>query len=269
MNAAAGSEPVAVLRCARRVWAIGPAHGMREKLVALHQFLWERFEAGDRLVYLGNYMGLGPDVIGTIDELVSFRTATLCRAGMEPEDIVFLRGAQEEMWRKLLQIQFAPAPLDVFEWMMSRGVDATLAAYGGERTEGAGRCRGGPLAITRWTNGLREAMRRHPGHEDVMVSLRQAAMTQGRELLFTHAGIDPTRPLNAQGDAFWWGSSRFAALAEPYEGFRTVVAGFRADHPGIVTMPHAALVDGGCGFGGSLVAACFELDGRMVDRIEV
>ena len=76
---------------------------MRDKLVALHAVLWERFQAGDRLVYLGNYMGLGPDVIGTIDELISFRTATLCRAGMEPEDIVFLRGAQEEMWRKLLQ----------------------------------------------------------------------------------------------------------------------------------------------------------------------
>lgn len=269
MNAAAGSEPVAVLRCARRVWAIGPMHGMRAKLVALHEFLWERFEAGDRLVYLGNYMGLGPDVIGTIDELVSFRTAVLCRAGVEPEDIVFLRGAQEEMWRKLLQIQFAPAPLDVFEWMMSRGVDATLAAYGGERAEGAGRCRGGPLAITRWTNALRDAMRRHPGHEDVMVSLRQAAMTEGGELLFTHAGIDPTRPLHAQGDVFWWGSSRFANLQEPYEGFRTVVAGFRADHPGIVVTPHAAVVDAGCGFGGKLAAGCFDLEGRMVDRIEV
>jgi serine/threonine protein phosphatase 1 len=269
MNAAAGSETVAVLRYARRVWAIGPTHGMRDKLVALHAVLWDRFEAGDRLVYLGNYMGLGPDVVGTIDELVSFRTATLCRAGMEPEDIVFLRGAQEEMWRKLLQIQFAPAPLDVFEWMMSRGVDATLAAYGGERTEGAGRCRGGPLAITRWTSGLRDAMRRHPGHEDVMISLRQAAMTEGRELLFAHAGVDPTRPLEAQGDVFWWGSSRFAELSEPFDGFRLVVAGFRADHPGVVVAPHSALLDGGCGYGGSLAAACFDLDGRMVDRIDV
>lgn len=269
MNAAAGSEAVAVLRCARRVWTVGAAHGMRGKLSALHEVLWDRFQAGDRLVYLGNYMGLGPDVIGTIDELVAFRTGILCRAGMEPEDIVFLRGAQEEMWRKLLQIQFAPAPLDVFEWMMGRGVEATLAAYGGTRTDGVGRCRGGPLALTRWTNGLREAMRRHPGHEDVMISLRQAAMTEGRELLFTHAGVDPTRALDAQGDVFWWGSSRFAALSEPYEGFRTVVAGFRADHPGIDAAGYSTVLDGGCGFGGTLVAACFDLDGRMADRIEV
>lgn len=269
MNAAAGSEAIAVLRCARRVWAVGPAHGMRGQLAALHQALWDRFQAGDRLVYLGNFMGHGPDVIGTIDELVAFRTAILCRAGMEPDDIVFLRGAQEEMWRKLLQIQFAPAPLDVFEWMMARGVDATLSAYGGNRTEGVGRCRGGPLAITRWTSGLREAMRRHPGHEEVMIALRQAAMTEGRELLFAHAGIDPTCRLDAQADVFWWGSSRFAALSEPYEGFRKVVAGFRADHPGIVTTAHTAILDAGCGFGGPLVAACFELDGQIADKIEV
>lgn len=244
-------------------------HAEVGRLREAHSELAARLLPGDRLVYLGNLIGHGQATIATLDELLAFRRDFLCLPGVEPEDIVYLRGAQEEMWRKLLQIQFAPAPLDVFEWMMSRGVDATLAAYGGERAEGAGRCRGGPLAITRWTNALRDAMRRHPGHEDVMVSLRQAAMTEGGELLFTHAGIDPTRPLHAQGDVFWWGSSRFANLQEPYEGFRTVVAGFRADHPGIVVMPHAAVVDAGCGFGGKLAAGCFDLEGRMVDRIEV
>ena len=100
------------LVCARRVWAVGAIHADAQRLERLHDRLAERFAPGDRLVYLGNYMGTGPDVAGTIDELISFRTAILCRAGMEPDDIVFLRGAQEEMWRKLLQIQFAPAPLD-------------------------------------------------------------------------------------------------------------------------------------------------------------
>lgn len=262
-------ELIAVLRYARRVWAVGAIHGERVRLSALHDALWDRFRPGDRLVYLGNYIGVGPDVPGTLDELLAFRTSILCRPGMEPEDIVFLRGAQEEMWRKLLQIQFAPAPLDVFEWMMGRGVDVTLKAYGGDRTEGAGRCRGGPLALTRWTGGILEAVRKHPGHHELLISVRRAAVTEGNALLLTHAGIDPERDLEQQGDAFWWGSRRFDALEQPYRGFRRVVCGFEAGHGGPAIEGHVARLDAGCGFGGKLAAGCFTLDGTLADLIEV
>lgn len=262
-------ELIAVLRCARRVWAVAAIHGERDRLAALHAALWDRFQPGDRLVYLGNYLGVGPDIPGTLDELLAFRTSILCRPGMEPEDIVFLRGAQEEMWRKLLQIQFAPAPLDVFEWMMRRGVDATLKAYGADRTEGAGRCRGGPLALTRWTSGVLEAVRRHPGHHELLISVRRAAVTEDGGLLLAHAGIDPERELDQQGDAFWWGSRRFAGMAGPYRGFRRVVAGFEANHTGPRIEEHVARLDAGCGFGGRLAAGCFALDGSLADLIEV
>ncbi len=265
----AAEELFAVLRCARRVWAVAAIHGERARLSTLHDTLWSRFQPGDRLVYLGNYIGVGPDVTGTLDELLSFRTSILCRPGMEPEDIVFLRGAQEEMWRKLLQIQFAPNPLDVFEWMMAHGVDVTLKAYGGDRSEAAGRCRGGALALTRWTGGILESVRRHPGHHELLISLRRAALTEGNDLLFCHAGIDPDRDLDQQGDSFWWGSRRFGIVDEPYRGFRRVICGFAPGHSGPAITGHVARLDAGCGFGGRLVAGCFALDGNLTDMIEV
>src|SRR3546814_14736289 len=76
--------------------------------VCSSDLLAARLLPGDRLVYLGNMVGHGTATIATLDELLAFRRDFLCLPGVEPEDIVYLRGAQEEMWRKLLQIQFAP-----------------------------------------------------------------------------------------------------------------------------------------------------------------
>jgi len=59
------------------------------------------------LLYLGNYLG-GGDPVTTIDRLLAFRTYLLAAPGMFTSDIVYLRGMQEEIWAKLLQIQFAP-----------------------------------------------------------------------------------------------------------------------------------------------------------------
>lgn len=265
----AADEIFGVLRCARRVWAVASVHGEAEKLKALHGALWNRFQPGDRLVYLGNMIGVGPDIPGTLDEILSFRVSVLCRPGMEPDDIVFLRGAQEEMWRKLLQLQFAPDPLTVYEWMMRRGVAATLSAYGLDQAEGAGRCRGGALALTRWTNGVLDAVRRHPGHHELMISLRRAAITESNDLLFVNAGVDPLRELVQQGDSFWWGSRNFRDLDKSYDGFHKVVTGFDPSHSGPAVAAFTAKLDGGCGYGGRLVAGCFSLDGNLDDIIEV
>ena len=265
----AAAEIFAVLNCAQRVWGVAAVHGEAERLRALHAALSPRFRPGDRLVYLGNYLGRGAAIRATLDELLAFRRELLCRPGLEPEDIVYLRGTQEEMWRKLLQLQFAPAPGEVFEWMMRQGVGATLEAYGEPAERARTRLREGALALSRWTSALRETVRGNPGHEELLTSLRRAAYTRGGELLFVHAGIDPERPLTEQIDTFWWGSGNFAALAEPYAGFALVVSGFDRTRAGPRFGPVTATLDGGCGFGGSLNAACFDLAGRKVDWIEV
>lgn len=267
--ATATDERFAVLTQATRVWAVGAIQGEAERLQALHAELESRFAPGDRLVYLGNYLGQSAAVHATLDALLDFRRRLLTRPGLETGDIVFVRGAQEEMWHKLLQIQFATDPRQVFEWMLEQGVGAALEAYGGNAESAYQTFRDGVVATTRWTSELRAAMQRHPGHEEILTALKRAAYTEGGELLLVHAGVDPSRPVSEQGDALWWGSGYFATITEPYQGFRRVIRGFARSQQADLESPFTATLDGGAGFGGSLIAACFDLDGRHSDVIEI
>ena len=153
--------------------------------------------------------------------------------------------------------------------MVAQGVEATLAAYGASSEEATLAAREGVLALTRWTSQLRERVRGCDGHFALMSSLRHAAYTDDGALLFVHAGIDPQRPLSAQSDSFWWGGSGFAAMAEPYDGYRLVVRGFDRRHGGFQQSPVTVTLDAGCGFGGTLMAACFGPEGGLAERFEV
>lgn len=258
-------ERFARLRGASRIWAVAAIHGEAARLARLHESLWPRLRAGDRVVYLGNYLGRGPDIPGTVAELLAFRCAVLAKPGGFACNVVFLRGAQEEMWQKLLQLQFASAPREVFSWMLQHGVGETLAAYGADVERGMQACREGAMGLTRWTAGLRQAMHAAPGHTQLMTALRRAAFSEA--LLFVSAGLDFSRPLDAQGDAFWWGGGRFLD-AGPFPGFRRVIRGYDPRHAGLVETPDAVSLDAGCGFGGPLLAACFDPEGRILEMLE-
>ncbi|MBF0372521.1 MAG: hypothetical protein HQL39_03795 [Alphaproteobacteria bacterium] len=259
----------ATLRGGGRLWAVAAIHGDVERLAALHAVLAERIGAEEPLVYLGNYFGRGQAVRETVEELLVFRRRMMARPGAEEREIVFLRGAQEEMWQKLLQLQFAPNPSQVLQWMVEQGVGATIAAYGGDPRDGFLAAREGILAVTRWTANLRQSMRGHDGHMALMTVLKHAAFTDDDRILFVHGGLDPARPLSAQSDSFWWGAAGFAMLTEqPYGSFRLVVRGSDRRHGGIRLDGHAFTLDGGCGFGGPLCAACFDADGNVLDVLE-
>ncbi len=266
----ATTEPdkFSVMTGARRVWAVAAVHGERDRLAALHGAMEARFEPGDRLVYLGNYLGLGPDITGTLDELLLFRRALMARFTLFDGDIVHLRGAQEEMWQKLLQIQIAQDPAQVLEWMLAQGLDATLEAYGIIADAVRMRCREGPLALARWSVELRESVRAHPGHEALLASLRRAALTADHGLLFVHAGFDPQRPLSAQSDTLWWGGGDFDAIETTVEGFRRVVRGYDPAHAGPAENSIAMTIDTGCGHGGKLTAVCLDANGEVQDAAE-
>jgi serine/threonine protein phosphatase 1 len=261
-------EKFATLRAARRVWAVASVHGEADRLRALHGELAPRFEPGDRLVYLGNYLGRGAAVRATIDELLAFRLMLLAQPGAHVCDVAYLRGAQEEMWQKLLQLQFAPNPREVLDWMVKQGIGATLAAYGGHAEQGIAAARDGARALTRWTGELRAAMHAVPGHTRLMSALKRAAFTVDGSLLFVHAGIDTERPLTAQSDSFWWASGSFQRIDQPYSGFKMIVRGFDPAHAGLRQTAYTTSLDAGCGFGGALLAACLDLDGRIVERLE-
>ena len=258
----------AQLRDARRVWAVAAINGAAQRLIRLHDTISDRFQEGDRIVYLGNYIGYGDAVLATIDELLDFRRRILGRQRGFACDVVFLRGAQEEMWQKLLQLQFAPNPGKVLQWMVSAGMEATVQAYGGDLRQGFAATRDGPRTITRWTGALRSAMNITPGHTTLFSALRHAASTEKLSVLFVHAAIDPSRPLAAQGDSFWWGRDDILALKGPFAGFRRVVRGIDREQRSFVERDFAVSLNGGAGRFGRLTAACFGAGGQVLELIE-
>jgi serine/threonine protein phosphatase 1 len=265
----AEGQLLATLRPGSRIWAVGSVHGDVDRLAALHRELWRRLGPGDQIVYLGGYLGYGPSVIDTVNELLLFRRAVIATPGADMDDVIYLRGAQEEVWQKLLQLQFAQGPGAVLDWMIEHGADATISAYGGRVAEGKEASGQGVLALTRWTNTLRQAVREWDGHSTLMSTLRHAAQTADGKLLFVHAGLDPARPVESQVDRFWWGANAFETLDQPYGDYALVVRGFAPPGPMIRTDGPIVTIDGGSGRGGTLVAVCLDGQGAITDSIQV
>lgn len=261
----------AALDSPRTVWAVSAVHGEPERLAALHDALSERVSPGDRLVYLGNYTGYGPDAGQTIDEILAFRRHVLSTPGMRPDDIIYLRGGQEEMWSKLLQLQFSRKPADTLLWMLGNGMSSTLQSYGISPHDGIMAAREGVMSLTRWTAGIRAAMRRRAGHEIFMNQYRRAAFTsvEGRTpVLFVNAGYDPALPFDTQEDSFWWSGASFNGIQDHTPPFDKIIRGYDPKHEGIRINCVTASLDGGCGFGGPLVAAGMSADGEIFELLE-
>jgi serine/threonine protein phosphatase 1 len=257
-----------LLKRCRRVWTISPIHGHVDSLIRAHDAIDSYFETGDRIVYLGNYLGSGDDVAATVDELLSFRRYTMSRPHIFRQDIVYLRGAQEEMWNKVLQLQFAATPVRIIEWMLSKGIAGTLRAYGSSANNALSNARGTVADLTRWTSELRRGMQRYPGHIEFLSHLKRAAYTDSNTMLFVHAGIDPGLPLDQQSDAFWWGHPDFNTIDRRYFGFNRVVTGWDHQHQGVTETETKTVLDAGCGFGGTLLVGCFDAYGTLLSVIE-
>ena len=212
-------------------------------------------------------MGHGPRVSETINELLNFRRTLLARPNSEQSALVYLRGCQEEMFQKLLQIQFAPDPEFVLGWMLKHGIAPTLSAYGGFSAEALTAANQGTVALSRWTAKLQTQLRASDGHNKLLDQLTWAAYQEHGPLLLVSAGVDITRPLSMQGDTFWWGGRMFRGIDAPYGIFKRIVRGFDFSGGGAEVNPYTATLDDRCGFGGDLIAACFDADGGLDDMI--
>ena len=206
------------LRPGGRIWAMGALLGDDTALPVLGRALFERWRGGDKLVVLGNVIGPRGNPLRTVDWLLALRRRLLAAPGVRACDVVFLRGAQEEMWHKTLSLQFAMTPLQVLDWMLERGLAATVEAYGAAIAEGRGACRNGPSAIARWTAVLRQHQANRSGHAELMNGLARAARSADGSLFLSAAGIDPTRGIEDQADAFWWNAASDRTLAAALAG---------------------------------------------------
>ncbi|MGM0422551.1 MAG: hypothetical protein ACQEQL_05575 [Pseudomonadota bacterium] len=254
-----------------RLWVISALHGQTARLNSLHMLIWQNFQPGDKIVYLGNYLGSAgpqgnPDVI---DSLILFKQAAMNEFSIDGNDVVFLRGVNEEMWQKLLQLQFANRPYNVLQWLLSQNIEGILNHYGTTGAEGLAACRGGINAITRWTNDLRTKLRARTGHDQFYQSLKRAAHSHNRDtdnrLLFVHAGLDQNRPLRTQQDSFWWGAHKFDTIDRPYDPFRFVIRGYDPENKGVLINDATISLDGGACHGGPLLCTQMTANGQIID----
>ncbi len=256
---------------ARNIWAISAIHGDIDKLSTLHDNLFPHIRAGDRIVYTGNYTGYGENSRYVMDEILTFRRAVLAKQSMIPTDLIYLRGSQEEMWQKLLQLQFSPDPMNTFLWMLGNGIGPTLSSYGFCPHDGVEACSQGMVGISQWTKKIRDAITSHSGHREFSMGIVLAAYspeTSEYPMLFINSGIDTTKTIDEQNDNFWWAHEKFNDINVAYAPFEKVIRGYDPKHKGIHFNCIKATIDGGCGFGGSLVCAGFGQDGAVLDTLE-
>ena len=149
---------------AKRIWAVGSIHSNLNSIQLLKKFIYENFKKDDRLVILGNIIGLGNNAKETLSKILELRFDLMAKHKLGPNDIIFLRGAQEEMFNKLLQLQIAPNPEEIIRWLFEHGVDKTLESYGYSSKEAIKIASSGTLNITKWTTQLNNTVKKISGH---------------------------------------------------------------------------------------------------------
>lgn len=227
-----------------RIFAIGDIHGRADLLDGLLSRLQTVAAAApaDRspmLLFLGDYIDRGDQ-----SSTVLARIRAECDDPSTPWDtIVCLRGNHEAAL-----LSFLEDPEKGAAWL-GYGGRQTLASYGialGPTTRD-------PQMLTDAADALRARM----GPD---LDLLQATLPQYRsgDVLFSHAGVDPHRPLDEQiEDALLWGRSSFLEEGAP-QGIRVVHGHWDAADP-IVT-PGRICVDTGAFYTGILTAVQLDED---------
>ena len=217
------------LKNSNRIWAVGSIHSNLQAFNSIKNYIIKNFTKGDKLVFLGNILGLGSNSKETLSSLIDLRFYLMSKFTLKPDEIVFLRGAQEEMFSKVLQLQIAPNPSEIITWIFEHGVDKTLNSYGFTNKEVIDIATTGTVSISRWTSKLNKILNNNPGHKEYLLNLKHAAFSSTKKILFVNRGVDITRPLSAQSDCFWWGYQNFSKLHVPYNTFNRIVRGYQSN----------------------------------------
>jgi len=214
---------------ANRIWAIGSLHSSIEAFQSIKNYILSNFSKGDKLIFLGNIIGFGKKSKEIISEVLSLRVDLMAKFYLSHEDIVFLRGAQEEMFSKLLQLQIAPNPIEILEWIFSHGVDQTVISYDFNPDEFINIASQGTIQINKLTSKLNNQISIIPGHKEFFSNLKHAVYSDTKKVLFVNRGVDISRPLSAQYDCFWWGYQNFSLINKPYYTFNRIVRGYQSN----------------------------------------
>ena len=212
-----------------KIWAIGSLHSSLDSFQSIKKYILSNFESGDKLIFLGNLIGFRDKSKEIIDEVLQLRFNLMAKFQLKHTDIVFLRGAQEEMFIKLLQLHTAPNPIEILEWIFNHGVDQTIISYKFDPEEFRKTVTQGTIQINKLTTKLNNQISSNSGHQEFFSSLKHAAYTDSMEVLFVNRGVDISRPLSAQNDCFWWGYQNFSKIDKPYFSFKRIVRGYQSN----------------------------------------
>ena len=216
----------AELKLCNNIWAVGSIHSHYESFISIKNYIINNFKKNDKIIFLGNVIGLGKKSRETLSCVLDLRNQLMSKFLLNHDDVIFLRGAQEEMLLKLLQLQTAPNPYEIVKWMFSHGVDKTVLSYGLNTEELLEVSTQGTLLISKWTANFNKIISSNNGHKEYFSNLHHAAFSDTRNILFVNRGVDVSRPLSAQNDCFWWGYHNFSKLDKQYTPFKKIVRGY-------------------------------------------
>lgn len=165
------------------VFAIGDVNGRLDLMVQMHQQIHAQAASlsssiRKTLVYLGNYVGIGPHSADVIDTLLS-----VCMPGFR---VIYLMGEHEHHFMNFLKGKVTSR---VKQWLYEGGGLQTLASYGVDTTISQSPKAMGTMRV--------ELLRKIPTDHLTFLENLQLSHSSG-DFFFVHAGVDPSRPLNEQ-----------------------------------------------------------------------
>lgn len=251
-----------------RIWAVGGIYGRYGALGALHEFLKNALRPADKIIYLGNYLGPHSawtgEGLAVIDEMMAFKNTLISVHNMAHNDVIFLKGAGEDLLIQALRFAFQPpAWLDA---ALAHGLEHYLLPYGLHAQDMARAAQQGRPTMNHLSHTLDQAIRAEKGHKTFYTHLKKAAVTTTDEknIGFTPAGYDPALPLYAQDDTLCWPQTDCATFTQS-PAFSRIVRGqsFTTCTPD----PQAFVItlDDGLGMDGHLYAACLASSGLTLD----
>ena len=251
-----------------RVWVIGAVNGKAELFQKICKQIIEKSDFKDRLVFTGNLLGRNDNKVNeskkVIDSALKLRSVFMSNNAFDIGDVVFLRGCYEELLDKSRELHMSPNPLELVDWMYSRGLDKILESYNISSSLLYNAARDGAAALSRASVEINLAINNNPGHINYMNSLKRLAFNKEKTLLFVSAGIARDKPLDKQSEELWWGGG-FADLNEPYNNTLRLVRGYDPKGGGIASGKYCITLDGG---EEQVFAALISSDGQLLDTIQ-
>ena len=251
-----------------RVWAIGAVNGKAELFQSICSQIIEKSNLNDRLVFTGNLIGRNNNKINeskkVIDIALKLRAIFMTNSSFDIRDIVFLRGCYEELLDKSRELHMSPNPLELVDWMYSRGLDEILESYNISSSLLHHAAREGAAALSRASVEINLAIDNNPGHINYMSSLKRLAYNDEKTILFVSAGLAINKSLEEQGDELWWGGG-FANLDQPYNDLSRLVRGYDPERKGLASGKIGVTLDGG---EDQVFAALFDKEGVLLETIQ-